>query len=133
MSDKIGVLGESSIATVGTTTVYTCPTSKAAKCKLMGKFKANAAGGTVIDVFVNGLKVAHVAAMTADFYTFTVSGAGLRVAEQAAEPLGTTAALTVAPADQIYYLSAGDTVQYAISGAAAAEANMQVVGVEIDV
>jgi hypothetical protein len=133
MGDLIGVLGESSIATVGTVTAYTCPTAKAAKCKIMLKFKANAAGGTILDFYVNGTKVGHVAAMTADFYTCSIKGAGIRIAEQAAEPTGIGSALTVAPADQIYYLSAGDTIQYAISGAAAAEANMQVVGTEIDV
>lgn len=133
MSDKIGVLGEASTTTVGTTTAYTCPTSKAAKFRIMMRMKGNAAGGTILDVFVNGMKIARVAAMTADYYTFTNNGAGLLAPEQAAEPTGLSASLTVTPADPIYYCSQGDTVQYAISGAAAAEMNFQVVGAEIDV
>lgn len=133
MSDRIGVLGESAVATVGTTTVYTCPTGKAAKGKFMFIIQGNAGGGTVVDFFVNGMKIATVAAMTASFYVFSVKGAGLRAAEQAALPIGTTTALTVAPGDPVYFLNAGDTIQYAISGAAAIAANVQFVGTEIDV
>lgn len=133
MSDRIGVLGENTTATVGTVTAYTVPTAKAAKFRLMFLAQGNAAGGTIIDILVNGLKVARIAAMTANFYVFSVRGAGVRVAEQAAEPLGTTVALTPAPADPIYYANAGDTIQYTISGAAAIAMNFQVVGVEIDV
>lgn len=132
MADKIGVLGEASTATIGTVTVYTCPTAKAARGRWMFRFKGSAAGGTIIDFYVNGLKIATVPAMTADYYVFSIKSAGLRAAEQSAEPIGTTAALTVSPADPIYYLNAGDTIQYAISGAAAAAANVQFVGTEVD-
>lgn len=133
MTDKIGVLGEAATATSGTTTAYTCPTGKAAKVRLMFRAQGNAGGGTVIAILVNGLKVATVAAMTASYYVFSIKGAGLRAAEQAAEPIGTTAALTVSPADPIYFLSQGDTVQYQISGADAIAMNFQVVGIEVDV
>lgn len=133
MSDRVGVLGESTIATVGTTTVYTCPASKAAKGRFMFSAQCNAAGGTVIAFYVNGMTIATVAAMTASYYVFSVKGTGLRAAEQAALPIGTTTLLTVTPADPIYYLNAGDTIQYAISGAAAISMNIQFVGVEVDV
>lgn len=133
MADVIGVLGEATATTVATTTAYTCPAGKAAKVRLMFAAQGNAAGGTVIAILVNGMEVGRVAAMTASFYVFSIKGAGLRAAEQAALPIGTTTALTVAPADPIYYLNAGDTVQYTISGAAAIAMNFQVVGVAIDV
>ena len=133
MSDQIGVLGESTVAALGTVTAYTCPTGKGAKCRLMFLAQGNAAGGSIIDVFVNNLLVARIAAMTASYYVFSAKGAGLRVAEQADQPLGTTAALTVAPADMIYYLSAGDTIKYTVSGAALIAMNFQVVGVAVDV
>lgn len=133
MTDIIGVLGESSTTTIGTVTVYTVPTSKASKGKLMFNLKGNAGGGSIIEFFVNGCSVSRIAAMTADFYCFSVKGAGLRIAEQAAQPTGIGSALTVAPADPIYYLSAGDTVQYAVSGAALASMNCQFVGTQIDV
>lgn len=132
MADKLGVLGSSTTASLGTVTAYTVPTAKAARCKLFFKAKGAAAGGTIIDIFVNGLKIGRVGAMTADYYVFSIKGAGLRVAEQAAEPTGIAAGLTVAPADQVYYLSAGDTVQYTISGVAAAAMDFQVVGFELD-
>lgn len=133
MSDRIGVLGESAIATVGTTTAYTCPTGKAAKVRLMFQLQGNAGGGTTLAIIVNGLTVATVAAMTASYYTFSIKGAGVRVAEQAALPTGIGAGLAIAPADQIYYLSQGDTIQYTIGGAAGISMNFQVVGTEIDV
>lgn len=133
MTDKIGVLGEATATTVATTTVYTCPAGKAAKVRLMFVFQGNAGGGSVLDVLVNGLNIGRVAAMTASYYTFSIKGAGLRVAEQAALPTGIGAGLTVAPCDQIYYLNAGDTVQYTISAAAGIAMNFQVVGIEIDV
>lgn len=133
MSDKIGVLGESTTASLGTATPYTVPAGKGAKFRIMFVAQGNAAGGTVIAIAVNGMTIATIAAMTANFYVFSIKGAGLRAAEQAALPIGTTAALTVAPADPIYYANVGDTVTYTISGAAAISMNFQVVGVEVDV
>lgn len=133
MADTIGVLGESTATTVATTTVFTCPATKAAKVKLMFVAQGSAAGGTIIAILVNGMEVSRVLAMTASFYVFSVKGAGLRAAEQAALPIGTTNPVTVSPADPIYFLNAGDTIQYTISGAAAIAMNFQVVGVAIDI
>lgn len=133
MTNKIGVLGSSTATVLGTATAYTCPAGKAAKVKIMFRMQGNAAGGTTLDMLVNNLVAASIAAMTANFYVFSTRGAGLRVAEQAAQPLGTTAALSVAPADQVYYLSAGQTIQYTIGGAAAIAMSFQVVGTEIDI
>lgn len=133
MSDKIGVLGSSTAAVSGTATAYTCPAGKAAKFKLMFRMQGNAGGGTTLSVLINGMTIATVAAMTASYYVFTVKGAGLRAAEQSAAPTGIAAAATVAPADPVYELSVGQTVQYIIGGADAIAMNFQVIGTEIDV
>lgn len=133
MSDKIGVLGSSSAVVVGTATAYTCPAGKAAKVKIFFIMQGNAGGATTLATLVNGLTVGTVAAMTASFYVFSVKGAGLRAAEQAALPTGIGVALTVAPADPVYELSAGQTLQFTIGGAAAIAMNFQVIGTEIDV
>lgn len=132
MSDKIGVLGEGTTATIGTTTIYTCPTGKMARGRLMFILQGNAGAGSIVDWFVNGAKIATIGAMTASYYCFSVKSAGLRVAEQAALPTGIATGLTVAPADPIYYLNEGDTVQYAVSGAALIAMNAQFVGTELD-
>lgn len=131
MADRIGVLGEASGLTVATTTVYTCPAAKAAKGRLFFRLQGDL--NSVIAFLVNGLEVARIAAMTANFFAFSIAGAGLRVAEQAAAPTGIGSGLTVSPSDQIYYLNAGDTVQYTVSGAAILAMNCQFVGTEIDV
>lgn len=133
MSDKIGVLGSGTTAAIGTTTVYTCPTAKAAKMKMQFSLQGNAAGASVVEFFVNGMSIGKIAAMTASFFCFSIAGAGLRVAEQAAQPTGIGSGLTVAPAEAIYFLSAGQTVTYIVSGAALIAMNCQVVGTEIDV
>ena len=133
MADVIGVLGEATATILTTTTVYTCPAGKAAKLKLMFAMQGNAGGGTILAILVNGMEVARVLAMTASYYVFSVKGAGMRAVEQAALPIGTTAALTVAPADPIYYLNTGDTVQYTLSGAVPIAMNFLAVGVAIDV
>lgn len=132
MGDRIGVLGEASGTTVGTATVYTCPTGKMARGRVMFGLQGNAGGASTIEWFINGLSIGKVAAMTASYYVFSIKGAGLRVAEQAAQPTGIAAALTVAPADPIYYLNEGDTVQYAVGGAALISMNAQFVGFEGD-
>lgn len=133
MSDRIGVLGEASSAAIGTTIVYTTPIAKGTKVRWMFLIQGNAGGGTVVEFFVNGMSVAKTAAITASNWLFSTKGAGLRAAVQASQPDGSTLALTVAPADPIYWLSAGDLLQYTISGAAAISVKIQAVGVEIDV
>jgi len=133
MSDKIGVLGESTTATVATTTVYTCPASKAAKISLMWTGLAHAANSTGdLTITVNGVNVAVILNMTAANYILS-STAKLNEGAQVAAPDGTSEANTVGIAPQVYYLSAGDTVTYTIGTDAMQSMNMQVVGTEIDV
>lgn len=131
MSDIMGVLGEASTLTVGTTTVYTCPVGKAAKVRLMAIFQSGV--NSDVGVMINGIEVARSGAMTNLHYWFTNGGAGLMRAAATTKPTGASAAETIQPAAPIYYLSVGDTIQYTVTTAALLAANAQVVGVEIDV
>ena len=132
MADKIGVLGEATTATIGTTTVYTCPSAKAAKCKIMWLGQAGADSLGDLTISVNGIAVATIANMTIVDYLHSNSSL-LVNPETAAAPTGATALLTVAPAPFEYYLSAADVVTYTIATTAMTSINMQVVGTEIDV
>ena len=133
MADKIGVLGEASVASAATTTVYTVPSAKAAKVKIMwsGRSDASNADGD-ITITVNAIAVAVVSNMTADRYLHSNSTLMVNP-ETAAPPTGATALLTVAPAPFEYYLSAGDTVTYTVATLTMQALNVQVVGTEIDV
>jgi|TARA_R110000822_G_scaffold99579_1_gene224547 hypothetical protein len=133
MSDRIGVLGEATVATAATTTVYTVPSGKAARVKIMwaGASHASTATGD-LTITVNGINVAVILNMTAA--RFLHSNSTLLVnPETAAAPTGATALLTVSPAPFEYYLSAGDTVTYTVGTLTMVAMNMQVVGTEIDV
>ncbi len=133
MSDKIGVLGEATTTTVATTTAYTCPSGKAAKCQIMWSASAHAANSTGdLTITVNGIAVATVLNITAAYYLHSNSTLMVNPATAAA-PTGATALLTVAPAPFIYYLTAGDTITYTVGTDALVAMNMQVVGIEIDV
>lgn len=133
MSDKIGVLGEATTKTTGTTTVYTCPSGKAAKIKIMWSGEVHASNSTGdLTITVNGIDVAIVLNMTATRFvhsntTFLVNP------ETAVAPTGATALLTVAPAAMEYYLNAADTITYTIGTDDMVAMKMQVVGIEIDV
>lgn len=133
MADTIGVLGSASALTVATTTVYTCPAGKAAKVRLMCLFQGSA--NSQVAILVNGMEVARNTAMTVNHYNYTIKGGGMYAyaAGNAAAATGLANALTVAPADPIYYLSEGDTIQYTVITAVLLAMNFQVVGVEIDV
>ncbi len=132
MADVIGVLGTASALTVATTTVYTCPAGKAAKVRLMCVFQGSA--NTTVAILVNGAQVALNTAMTVNHYNYTIKGGGMfaYASGNATPATGLANALTVAPADPIYYLSEGDTIQYTVGTAVLLAMNFQVVGVEID-
>lgn len=133
MSDKIGVLGEATATAVATATVYTCPANKAAKVRIMSRFQGDT--NSQVAFLVNGMEVARNTAMTANHYNYTIQGGGFfaYAAGNAAAPTGLANALTVAPADPIYYLSPGDTIQYTVVTAALLAMNCQVVGIEVDI
>lgn len=133
MTDLVGVLGEATGTTVGTTTVYTCPAGKAAKVRLFARFQGDT--NSQVAVLVNGMEIARNTAMTATHYNYTIKGGGLfaYAAGNAAAPTGLANALTAAPADPIFYLNPGDTIQYTVITAALTAMNFQVVGVAIDI
>lgn len=133
MSDRIGILGESITTSLGTTNVYVVPVAKAARGRIMFNLQGNAGGATTVEFQINGMLVGRIATMTASFYCFSIKGGGLRAAEQAAIATGIGAGLTVAPADPIYYLNAGDIFRYLIGGATPISMFCQFVGTEIDV
>jgi hypothetical protein len=113
--------------------VYTVPSGKAARVKIMwaGASHASTATGD-LTITVNGINVAVILNMTAA--RFLHSNSTLLVnPETAAAPTGATALLTVSPAPFEYYLSAGDTVTYTVGTLTMVAMNMQVVGTEIDV
>ncbi len=132
MADIIGVLGQATVLTVGTTTVYTCPSGKSAKVKIMWSGEAHASNSTGdLTITLNAVALAVILNMTAA--RFHHSNSTLLVNPiTAAAPTGATALLTVAPAPFEYYLSAGDTVTYTIGTDAMVAMNMQVVGSEVD-
>lgn len=130
MADNMGVLGEATATAVGTTTVYTVPAGKAAKIRVQGIWRSGA--NSDLGILINGQEVARSGAMTDTYYTWTPGGAGLLTTPTSAKPDGLTAAKTVQPAAPIFYLSAGDTLQYTVTTTALAAANCQAVGVEVD-
>jgi hypothetical protein len=130
MTDRIGVLGEVSGTAVGTLTVYTVPTGKAARGKLMLRGQ-NAAGAATVEIIINNVTVAKTAALTASHYIWTSTSKMVNTGATA--PTGADADNTVAAAPQEYYLSAGDTVQVVIGTAAVNALTAQFVGTEIDV
>lgn len=133
MSDKIGVLGAASAVALGATTAYQVPVGKAAKVKIFFLGQAGAGGTSTLQILVNGISVLQSAAYTASHFMFSARSGGISVASQAALPTGLTNVVSPAPADQVYYLSAGQSISYVIGGGAFISMNMQIVGTEIDV
>lgn len=133
MSDKIAVLGRASATTLGTTTVYTCPAGKAARGRWMARFQGDT--NSQVALLVASMEIARNTVMTTAHYNYTIKGGGIfaYAGGNASAPTGLAAALSVAPADPIYYLNPGDTVQYTVVTQALLAANMQFVGVEIDI
>ena len=134
MADIIGVLGEATTTTVGTTTVYTCPSGKAAKFKIMWSGKAHASNSSGdLTITVNAMKVGDRLNMPATEQFWSTSTLLIHDPSVSVHPDGSTALLTASPAPFEYYCSAGDTVTYTIGTDAMVEMNMQVVGSEVDI
>ena len=134
MTDKIGVLGEASTLTAGTTTVYTVPAGKAAKCQIMLKFEGHGSNSTGdFLVTVNGLVVASRLNIPATEIMWSNTTTMIHDPSTSVDPDGSTAVLTAAPAPQVYYLAAADTVTYTIGTDDLVALSIQVVGTEIDV
>jgi len=71
MTDKIGVLGEATTATAATTTVYTVPSSKAARGKVFFMIQGNSDASTDINITVNAIVVMSHVNITASNYLFS--------------------------------------------------------------
>ena len=131
MSDIIGVLGQGTVTTSGTATIYTVPASKAAKVRLQLRFQGDNDDTTDLSVAVNGIDVMARTNVTGD--QRIISNSTLLGSTITQDPDGTSAALTLSPAPFEYFLSAGDTVTYTLGGSSATQMSLQAVGVEIDV
>lgn len=131
MSDIIGTLGESSAAVVGTQTLYTCPSGKAAKGKLM--YRGVAGVNSTLAFTVNGIKLFQSAAITATHVVYTTTALIFNDAATDGAVNGSSDALTVAPAPKEYYLSEGETITYVIATADFASFKAVFVGTEVDV
>jgi len=127
MADKIGVLGAASVVTVGTTTAYTVPSGKAAKCRIM--YSGVAGSNSTLAAVINGITVFTTGALTSGQVSCSTKTEA-HVANPTLDGNGTDS--VVAPAPYDFYLSEGDTVQYAIGAANFSSMNFQVVGVEVD-
>ena len=133
MADKIGVLGEASTASAATTTVYTVPSGKAAKCQIIYLIQGSTSDATTdFKILVNGITVMDHSNITQSNYLFS-SFIFIMVGPLSTLPTGVDGDTTCAPAPPIYYLSAADTVTYTIGGSTGGSCLVQVVGVEIDV
>ena len=132
MADIIGVLGEASVATIATTTVYTVPSGKAAKVKIMWLGLAGADSLGDLTITVNGIAVATLLNMVTVEYFHSSTAILIEDPSSTAAPSGLSVALTVAPAPPEYYLNAADTITYTIGTTAMGSMNMQVVGSEVD-
>lgn len=133
MADKIGVLGEATTTTAGTTTVYTVPASKAAKGKIFYRWDIPTDDTGDLTITVNGVAVSIRTNVTGSNARFMFSNSTLLNHLVTQVPDGSTALLTASPAPFEYFLSAGDTVTYTLGGSDAVAMNLQFVGVEIDV
>lgn len=131
MTDKIGVLGESQISAVGTLTVYTVPSGKAARFKLFYRSKAGAGSGIALKV--NGISLMEQSSVASGSAMYSSLSLLYNLAASDTAVNGTTEPLTCMPYQRDFFASAGDVVQMSISSAAMQESNVQVVGAEVDV
>jgi len=132
MTDKIGVLGSATTLTAATTAVYTVPSAKAARGKIMYEIQGHGDATTDFTITINGIVVMTHANITASNYLHSSPNA-VKEGPNAAQPTGVDGDTTMGPAPIEYFLSAADIVSYTIAGSSALAMNMQFVGTEIDV
>jgi hypothetical protein len=130
MADKVGRLGQSIVATQGTTTAYQCPPGKGAKVQLF--FRGTVGASSTLIVVIAGIQIFAAGAMTGGNWSFSTTVNEHNTAAGGTVN-GSSDATTVAPGPKIYWLAAGDTVSYTIGTADFASMTFQVVGVEVDV
>lgn len=133
MSDRIGVLGRATTATVGSTTAYTVPSGKASKFRIQWRGLNAAVGNATVEIFVAGISVMKTGNIAVSEFCFSTPAFLNSGSTAAPGPTGASLALTVAPAPPIYYANAGDVVTYTIATNALSTMSLQVVGAEVDV
>lgn len=135
MSDKIGVLGESTATAVASdVAAYTVPAGKAAKCQIMLILEGHGSNSTGdYLVKVNNAIVASRLNIPATEKMWSNTTTLIHDPSTSVDPDGSTAVLTQAPAPFVYYLSAADRITFTIGTDALVTHVIQVVGTEIDV
>lgn len=145
MSAKLGILGESTAYALGTTTVYTVPSDKAARIRW--SVQSSGGGGATryfaVQVGAPGSETVVAVELAAEYEVW--SGALISTATYFPKDIGltdtnvswgpnTSAAQKdlVAPLPVDWYLSTGDTVKFIITTVALEGMLFQVVGVEDD-
>lgn len=131
MTDKIGVLQESTVAAVGTNNAYTVASGKAARARVM--YRGTSGSGSTLKGQVNGIDIFQTAALTSGHQHYSSDALVYNTGTAAAVVDGTSLAKTVLPFAYDYYLAAGDRVDYIIGAADFLAMNFQVVGIEVDV
>jgi hypothetical protein len=131
MSDIIGTLGDSTGLTVGTHTLYTCPSGKAAKGKIM--YRGVSGVNSTLLFTVNGMVIFQSGALTSGHIIYTTTVLMFNDAATAATVTGATDALTVGIGPKEYYLSEGETITYTIGTADFSAFKAVFVGTEVDI
>ena len=122
----MGVLGEATTATVGTTTVFTLGAGRGGAGQIM--FRAVAGAGSKLALVVNGVTVAESGTLAAGQIIYSSADQMINTVAATTAIDGTADDKVVAPGPQKFYLAAADTVQYIVSGAAFSSLNVQFVG-----
>jgi hypothetical protein len=131
MSDVIGTLGSSTAAVVGTQTLYTCPSGKAAKGKIM--YRGVCGVSSTLAFVVNGMKLFQSAALTTGHIIYSTTSLMFNDAATDGAVNGSSDALTVGIGPKEYYLSEGETITYIIATADFSSLKAVFVGTEVDV
>lgn len=131
MSDKIGVLSESTVAAVGTNNAYTVPASKAARGRVF--FRGTSGANSTLKMQINGIDVFQTGALTSGHVHYSSDALMYNTQTAASLVDGSSLAKTAMPFGYDYWLAAGDRVDYIIATADFGAMNVQFVGVEVDV
>lgn len=131
MTDKIGVLGSSTTATIGTATAYTCPAGKAARIRVF--YNGVAGANSTLAVAINGIQLFVTGALTVSHCIYSSDALILNDAATVGAVNGSSLALTCMPFAKDYWLAAGQTVTFTIGATNFSSMNFQVVGAEVDV
>lgn len=144
MAAKIGILGESTVTTQGSVTLYTVPADKAARVRVLYTAEAGA-GNTDYSLEIgtpgsektyanqSGSGVDHLSGVPTSGSIYLKSQEGAHVGSRGASLVnaGDDCALN-APLPFDYYLSTGDTVKVLIGTTDLVDHLCQVMGVEDD-